>query len=202
METHKDKRHTHAHMFPSCYQDILQLLGDWVICLCVCVLLRQLATAILQEWTLTFDSITADWIGSPPHCWTAAQHHSLQWHTQGRTLPIVTPSAFPLSIHVNICITYVFSSIAFFCSFSIPYRDYLFPPHWYIPPLHNLLSLTLSFSSYFPAYALAICSKVCRHPHIAPMCNWFFICGMLHSSPYRHFPQYFGRLAAVICSHH
>lgn len=117
METHKDKRHTHAHMFPSCYQDILQLLGDWVICLCVCVLLRQLATAILQEWTLTFDSITADWIGSPPHCWTAAQHHSLQWHTQGHTLPIVTPSAFPLSIHVNICITYVFSSIAFFLLF-------------------------------------------------------------------------------------
>lgn len=89
----------------------------------------------------------------------------------------------------------------FFCSFSIPYRDFLFPPHWYIPPLHNIVSLTLSFSSYFPAFALAICSKVCRHPHIAPMCNWFFICGMLHSSPYRHFPQYFGHLAAVICSH-
>lgn len=64
----------HSHVWAPCYPDTLQLPEEWVIgpflCVCVCFLAsrllpRQLAIAILQEWTVTFDSITADWIGSP-----------------------------------------------------------------------------------------------------------------------------------------
>lgn len=132
----RTKAHTHAHphthVYPSCYRDIPQLLGEWVIfvfvyvCfLAACLLLRQLAIAILQEWTMTFDSITADWIGSPPAAgWlpstipcgdTARATHCLQSPLLTPSLPHPSqyPSTSPAPIHPSVLPS--FSSPASLC---------------------------------------------------------------------------------------
>lgn len=110
--THKDKSRgprTPPHtctllvirIYSSCWET------EWSVCFCVyvcfsapCLLLRQLARVILQEWTVTFDSITADWIGSPPAAgWlpSAIPSSDTAKATYCRQSPLLTPPTHPLA---------------------------------------------------------------------------------------------------------
>lgn len=137
MRTHKDEStyprtptHTCVPFLLSGYTTAAGRVSDLCVCvyvcfLAACLLLRQLAIAILQEWTMTFDSITADWIGSPPAAgWlpstipcgdTARATHCLQSPLLTPSLPHPSqyPSTSPAPIHPSVLPS--FSSPASLC---------------------------------------------------------------------------------------
>ncbi len=121
MRTHKDKSsqphtHTHTNVYTSCYQDIVQQPGEWVICVlvCVCVLFRLMSLAQAVGHS-NFAGVNSDlWLHYSwldwffPRGWPAAQHYTLSWHSQGHTLlsvppthPSLTHSSIPVSIYLT-----------------------------------------------------------------------------------------------------
>lgn len=124
-------------MYPSCYQDIVQLLGEWVIFVCVFVCVRVLFSLMSLAQSVghsNFARVNSDlwlhysWLDWFSPCgWLAAQHYTLQWHSQDHTLPSVplfppslSPSIWPISSYLTCHI------VALSCSHSSTSASHFF----------------------------------------------------------------------------
>lgn len=132
-------------MYPSCYQDIVQLLEEWAIFVCACVYMRFLVWCLLlslpqqfcrsEQWPLTplqlIGLVFPLWLAGCPALHPAVTQpgpHSLQF-------PLLIPS-ISLSLHTS--------------HIHLPHLPYC--SSFLLPFIHLCLPFFLPSYSFFPPY--------------------------------------------------
>ncbi len=199
-EDTQGQKHTPTHtctplvirIYYSCWE------SEWSVCLCVCVLFSSMSLAQAVGHS-NFAGVNSDlwlhysWLDwFSPRGWPAARYYTLQWHSQGHTLPSVpsiypvSPSSYP-SIHPCIHLPH----LSYRSSFWLPFIRLCLSPFSSQATLSFIHTNHPGCLPHFLFSSLYDTSLLFIHPSLSLTLSPFLLLSCEASVPASHSPTFF-----------